>query len=368
MPEEHRPSTTPADPLLDLTRSTPPPAPSPGNSLFFGPDGLRAGWSLVVFFLLVGILSLPTIPIFRHQLAHQAAAAHTTGAPHPATIQAPQTLTQDGLLFAVLLLASFLISRIERRPLSAYGIGRTPGALRHLLTGLAWGALFLSLLVLALKAAHLLVFDGRLLHGADILRFAAEWAVVFLFVALFEEYFLRGYLQFTLSRGLSGIIGAISPTPLHDTLGFWIAAVLLSFVFGLSHSANPGESPIGLLTAGCVALVFAFSLWRTGSLWWAIGFHAAWDWAQSYLYGVADSGIMMQGHLLASHPLGRPNLSGGLTGPEGSIFVVPILALVAVIIWITLPQIPRPVPIARLHPAPGTAALTPSHPTSVSPP
>ena len=85
-------------------------------------------------------------------------------------------------------------------------------------------------------------------------------------------------------------------------------------------------------------MVFCFSLWRTGSLWWAIGFHTSWDWGQTFLYGVADSGLMVQHHLLATHPVGKPILSGGTTGPEGSIFILAVLALIAVIIFLTLPR------------------------------
>lgn len=84
--------------------------------------------------------------------------------------------------------------------------------------------------------------------------------------------------------------------------------------------------------------VFCLSLWRTGSLWWAIGFHASWDWAQSFLYGVADSGLIVQHHLLATHPVGKPILSGGATGPEGSIFILPVMAVVSCIIIFTLPR------------------------------
>ena len=122
------------------------------------------------------------------------------------------------------------------------------------------------------------------------------------------------------------------------TLGFWTAALLFSFLFGLGHKGIPGESPIGLLSAGLASMVFCLSLWRTGSLWWAIGFHASWDWAQSFLYGVADSGSMVKSHLLATHPVGKPLLSGGATGPEGSIFVLAILFLIVLIILFTLPR------------------------------
>ncbi|MGH7716143.1 MAG: CPBP family glutamic-type intramembrane protease, partial [Vulcanimicrobiaceae bacterium] len=97
--------------------------------------------------------------------------------------------------------------------------------------------------------------------------------------------------------------------------------------FGLLHAQNPGESPLGLVAAALVGLVFCFSIWLTGSLYWAIGMHAAWDWTQSYLFGVADSGLRMQGHLLQTHSAGNIWLSGGTTGPEGSVLVLVVLAL-----------------------------------------
>ena len=229
------------------------------------------------------------------------------------------------------------MSKIERRPNSVYGLGGRR-KLPLFFTGAAWGFACLSLLVGILWKSGLLVVDRRLLFGADILRYGALWLVGFLLVGLLEEYLTRGYIQYTLTRGLAGLYRAIFKTRHSEALGFATAALCFSILFGLGHSGNPGESPIGLLSAGSAGLVFCFSLWRTGSLWWAIGFHMTWDWAQSFLYGVADSGMMVQHHLLATHPVGKPILSGGTTGPEGSIFVVAVLALIAVIIAMTLPK------------------------------
>jgi hypothetical protein len=48
---------------------------------------------------------------------------------------------------------------------------------------------------------------------------------------------------------------------------------------------------------------------------------------------------MVQHHLLATHPVGKPILSGGATGPEGSIFIIAILALICLIIFFTLPRV-----------------------------
>jgi len=157
-------------------------------------------------------------------------------------------------------------------------------------------------------------------------------------LGVFQEYFSRGYLLFTITRGLAGVYGRLFKTSHRKALGFWTASLLTSVLFGLSHRGNPGESPIGLLCAGLVGVAFCLSLWRSGSLWWAIGFHTSWDWAESFVFGVADSGAMFEHHLLATHPLGNPLMSGGATGPEGSLFALPILAIVTLIIIFTFPR------------------------------
>jgi membrane protease YdiL (CAAX protease family) len=142
--------------------------------------------------------------------------------------------------------------------------------------------------------------------------------LVSLLVGIFEESLLRGYLQYTLSRGM----------------GFWWAALLLSVAFALWHISNGGESPLGLLVVGLGGFAFCLSLWYTKSLWWAVAFHAGWDWGQSYLYGTPDSGLLTKGHLLSSHPSGNPLWSGGATGPEGSLVILPLLIMMATGMWL----------------------------------
>jgi len=314
--------------------------PSGLRYVFFGADGLRAGWGILIFIAIMfatgfSIHFVQTM-IKRHHgvSASQSAAEAKAEAAKPMSPRAG--IIGEGSTFLVVMLATFVISRIERRRFGVYGLGGTR-RLPQFLAGLFWGLVCLSLLVGLLRWSGFLQFDARLLSGGTALRYGLIWAIGFLLVGLLEETLLRGYLQYTLARGLAGIYGAIFKDSRHrHAIGFWVAALVLSFVFGLGHGHNPGESPIGLLAAGLAGLVFCFALYRTGSLWWAIGIHTSWDWAQSFLYGVADSGLMVEGHLFATHPVGKPILSGGLTGPEGSIFVILVLALVAVIIRLTL--------------------------------
>ncbi len=303
------------------------------RKIFIGKDGLRAGWSLLIFIAIVAAIAF-CVNFVGHKLLHlPAPKAPKTGSEiSPAFI-----LIGDSVLFLVTLLATWVMSKIEQRPNSVYGLGGNR-KLPHFFAGLAWGVTCLSLLVLTLVKTGLLVIDSRLLFGSDVFRYGAIWLLGFLLVGLAEEYSTRGYLQYTLTRGLAGLYQWAFKTRHSAALGFWTSAVVLSILFGLGHGSNPGESPIGLLSAGLVAIVFCLSLWRTGSLWWAIGFHTSWDWGQSFFYGVADSGAMVQRHLLATHPVGKPILSGGATGPEGSIFIAAILALISLIIVFTLPR------------------------------
>ncbi len=314
-----------------------PPLLQPG--ILIGPEGLRAGWGLLLFVLLT---------VAGTSLAN--AAGHWLGLPSPrgpAGMLPGVTLLSRSLLLASVLFTTWVMSRIEGRPFTSFGLGG-PSPLRRLLQGAAWGLAALSLLVLLLWAAGALRFDRRLLSGRSLAIDALAWAAAFFAVALLEETLLRGYLQITLARGLGALFGTRLPPGRGRALGFWSTAVLLSVLFGAGHRGNAGESPLGLLSAALAGLVFCYSLWRSGSLWWAIGFHAAWDWAQSFLFGVADSGILSAGRLLATHPAGPVLLSGGTTGPEGSILVVPVLACVALAIrWTLAPQpADGPLPVA----------------------
>ncbi|MFZ0313887.1 MAG: CPBP family intramembrane glutamic endopeptidase [Candidatus Korobacteraceae bacterium] len=325
----------PHDATLIPTEPPPPPQPSTLHKIFVGKDGLRAGWSLLIY---LGILAVLVVAV--NLIGHKFFPRNPKLANDASVITIKVGFIQESIPIVLVLLVTWIMSKIERRPNSVYGLGGSR-KLPHFFAGLAWGVTCLSLLVLTLWKSGLLVIDRRLIFGGDVLRYGAIWLLGFLLVGVLEEYLTRGYLQYTLTRGLAGIYEWIFKTRHSGVLGFWTAAIIFSILFGLGHSSNPGESPIGLLAAGSAGLVFCLSLWRTGSLWWAIGFHCSWDWAQSFLYGVADSGLMVQHHLFATHPVGKPILSGGATGPEGSIFIIAILALVSLIIVVTLPQAPR---------------------------
>ncbi len=321
-----QPSTTPPKPTL--------------RRLFFGEEGLRAGWSVALFILLcipVGVIASFAVRQL-HLLPHVAKGQGIAATPR-------FTAVGDGLNFVVLAIAAIVVSLVERRT-APRGLARYGFSGKRMLPDLAYGLLVgvvaLSLLFVALLLSHGVAFDGIALHGTTALLSGTEWLGAFLAVGLFEEFFFRGFLQFTVARGAAAILRAINPENSHaKTQGFWIAAGLFSVIlFTVAHMGNSGENLFGIAGVALAGIVLVFSLWRTGTLWWAVGFHTSWDWAQSCLYGTPDSGNVAIGHILASHPVGPALISGGTAGPEGSVLLIPTLLLVALVIHLTLPRRP----------------------------
>ena len=286
-----------------------PPVEHGPNWVFFGKNGLRAGWSALLFVaIFVGLAFL--LNTIARLIMHRS--------PGPKGPVSPlMAIIAEVLSVAIMLVATWIMSRIERRKMAVYGYaGRA--RLQRFFCGFVWGFIALSALVTLLWQTHLLAFDSGHLNGIAAWKSGILWLVAFLLTGIFEESLLRGYLQYTLARGI----------------GFWWGAVLMSVLFGAMHGRNAGESPVGLFSAGAVGLVFCISLWYTGSLWWAIGFHASWDWAQTFFYGTPDSGMVARGHFLSEHPTGPLLWSGGPTGPEGSIYIVPLLIIMALAMWL----------------------------------
>jgi membrane protease YdiL (CAAX protease family) len=78
-------------------------------------------------------------------------------------------------------------------------------------------------------------------------------------------------------------------------------------------------------------LLLCLFLRRTGSLWCAVGFHLGYDWGQTFLYGVPNSGLLPSQNLLTASFSGPRWLTGGTVGPEASIFCPIVLAIVAIV-------------------------------------
>jgi hypothetical protein len=290
--------------------SPPPPPQRNVRGIFVADNGLiRAGWGIALFIAIFVAAAFSLSFLLRH-LIHP----HH---PHNPTMSPTFGIFSEGFQLLCIAIATAAMALIERKSLFAYGFKGAARTVRFF-SGLVWGFIAISALVFVLWKGHLLAFDGQLLHGAALLKYAVLWGFMFLLVGLSEESLLRGYVQYTMTRGI----------------GFWWGALLFSFLFGFAHGSNTGETPVGLVAAGAIGFVFCLSIWYTGSLWWAVGFHTAWDWGESYFYGTSDSGLIVQGHLFGEHPTGNLWWSGGPTGPEGSLLIIALILLIALCMWL----------------------------------
>jgi uncharacterized protein len=339
-----------------------PAAPEPWETrvllkILVGPEGLRAGWSVLLFILLFFIfLSMFGFVFFSLNLID--------GNDH---FTAKAAIFDELVTFLGLVAAAAVVALIERRPGNLLAFNLTgPRRVSHFVQGLFAGFAALSALVGALAWGGWLHFGPVALSGAQIFKYAALWGIAFLLVGCVEEGQFRCFLQFTLTRGINfwwalGMVGVIcmelmllgkgngfqgvyilallglAPCLLlHlnkvEGSNFWQAAWVSSTAFGLLHTGNNGENWFGIVAVGVIGFVFVVSVRVTGSAWWAIGCHAAWDWAETYFYGAADSGNVATGHYLTTTPAGSAFWSGGSDGPEGSVLVLGVMLLLLVML------------------------------------
>ena len=289
------------------------------NQILFGRAGLRAGWRALLFFagfsLFAALAEIALTLVTGHlPIVHGAGPTHQISAGLVMRGEFDSVVGMIGGFVAVLLICRqspreyFLVDRDWPRRISA---------------GAVFGFLALSALMAAIAGLHCAQIAGaRSLPLLAALGQAIWWAATFLMVALFEEGTFRCFLMRTLMHGLGGWLS--------EERVWWVAAVLSSLVFGGIHWSNHGESLIGISSAAAIGFIFCCTLRWTGSVWWAVGFHAAWDWAQTYFYGTPDSGLLPDTHWLTTTISGPARWTGGTTGPEGSLLILPLLVLVLI--------------------------------------
>lgn len=291
------------------------------HSIFVGPNGIRAGWRFALFVL-----------IFLAALAFFETAAVVVVRPVGRLLVAMQKqqteltpyalIASEAISLLALIVALFSMSRIEHRRIRDYGFSTVSGdAGRRFCEGIVWGMAMILAICTILKLEGHFTFGPIVLAPAAAIRYGLLWAIATLLVGFFEEGLFRGYSVLTLASGMS----------------FWPAAILMSALFGLSHLGDHGYTRIGVLTAALFGLIACFSLRRTGSLWLAIGYHAAFDFAETYLFSPPNGGIanISSTHLFASTISGPSWLNGGGTGVEGSVNGLAVFAIIFLLFnWI----------------------------------
>jgi membrane protease YdiL (CAAX protease family) len=275
----------------------------PLKKLFVGPNGIRAGWRLLIFnaaFMLVGVGMKALLgPVVGREPEWTAS--------HFLLIEA---VSVAGAALCVLLMAW-----IERRRFTDYGLGGARPCGRLFWEGSLWGLATIGTVVGLMALAGGYTVRGLALSGLEIVRSTLLWAAAFLVAGFMEELVFRGYELYTLASGIR----------------FWPAAVALSLLFGfyLHYAQKPNETLVDGLSVSLVALFFCFTLRRTGSLWFAIGWHWTFNLGSMFIFGFPNTGnqggLPIPGHLLDGVTKGPAALTGGPMGAEASLIIFPVL-------------------------------------------
>jgi membrane protease YdiL (CAAX protease family) len=268
--------------------------PRPGiTAVFLNADGLRAGWRLLLYAAIVAGFAtcLSMLWMFLLKTGH-------------GKFSITNLFLAEVVGFVAAFGAAVVMSFLEHRPIGAYGLPVSIAFGKLFWRGCLFGLAEISLLMALIYTFGGYAFGTLALHGTQIAHWALLWAICLLFVGLFEEFLFRGYSLFTLTSGA----------------GFWPAAVVLSLLFAAVHLQNSGEGLVGVAAVFVVGMLWCFTVRRTGTLWFAVGMHAAYDFGETYLYSVPDSGVLLPGHLSNATLHGPAWLTGGTVGPEASVF------------------------------------------------
>ena len=220
------------------------------------------------------------------------------------------------LLVALVCTAVFAL--YEGRRIDSYGlpVSKALGATtaEGALVGIAMsGTVAIGMYLLGGMQVHgLATSGGALAFGA------LAWLGTNVCVGIAEELLYRSYLLQTLWR----------------SIGFWPASIVIAVLFAADHYFfKTGENVWDVITLVSLSLLMCYSVLRTGTLWFAVGFHIAFDYMQLFVIGTPNGAQVPVGRLLDVSFQGPAWLTGGVLGTEASLLMYPLIALSWLYVW-----------------------------------
>ena len=177
-------------------------------------------------------------------------------------------------LFGGIWVVLFLNALIKKnRPLfKAYGIGCKGNNALNLLIGYLIGIGMNGLaILLAWMHGDIKMYFDRF----ELIPFLILFAAVFVQSAA-EEMVCRGFIYQRVLRTYRN--------------KFWLAVIINSVFFGLIHLGNDGVTVMAIVDLIVTGLLFSAMVYYFDSLWMAMAVHAGWNFTQSILAGLPNSG------------------------------------------------------------------------------
>jgi len=279
-------------------------------SIFIGPDGLRAGWRFLLFVLGIELtefyLRTPLLSLLTRRSALNLD-----------ELSAPALFIGEFVGFVTVLLVTGIAALLEHRRIDDYGLPVSQAFGRLFWKGALAGMLVVGFVAGAMMVTGAMKVHGLALEGTGLPWFGLLWLGANVLVGLNEEYLFRGYALRVLWRGA----------------GFWPAALITTAIFAGLHLSKPHENAMDIGMIFVLGLAICLSVQRTGTLWWAVGWHAAFDFGQFFLIGTHNGGQEPVGHLFEVSFPGPAWLNGGELGTEASVFMVPAAIATFIYVW-----------------------------------
>jgi len=219
---------------------------------------------------------------------------------------------QELALFIGTLICTWIFALYEGRRVDSYGL-----PVGMALSARTWEGALAGVAMAATVAVGMYLLGGMQIHGVAttgraLALAAVGWLIANICIGIAEEFWYRSYLLQTLWK----------------SLGFWPGALIIAALFAADHYFfKAGENIWDVITLVSLSLLMCYTVLRTGTLWFAVGFHVAFDYMQLFVIGTPNGSEIPVGRLLDVTFQGPAWLTGGVLGTEASFLMYPMIAL-----------------------------------------
>ena len=281
------------------------------RNLLLGADGkLRPIWRAILYFALGTFVAFPLLGFVIERIAEW--------------LQLSEGLAAGSLAlgecqnFLVALVCTGVFAFYERRRIDSYGLPVKRVFGWHTFEGAAAGIVMAAAVALGMIALGGMQIKGLAATGSALVLSALAWLGSNVCVGVAEEFWFRSYFQQTLWK----------------SIGFWPSASVIAVIFAAEHYFfKTGENIWDVITLVSLSLLMSYSMLRTGTLWFAVGFHISYDYMQLFVIGTPNGGRIPVGRLLDVSFNGSAWLTGGVLGAEASFLMYPAIVLLWLFVW-----------------------------------
>ncbi|HEY2835024.1 MAG TPA: CPBP family intramembrane glutamic endopeptidase [Rhizomicrobium sp.] len=226
-------------------------------------------------------------------------------------------ISEIGTFFVALVLTA-IFARYEGRRIDSYGLMLNRALKLPTLEGALAGVAMAGAVAIGMLALGGMQVKGWAPNPGGILFFALAWLLANICIGIGEEFYYRSYFLQALWK----------------SIGFWPGATLVALTFTADHYFfKQGENIWDVIALMSLSLLLSYSVLRTGTLWFAVGFHIAFDYMQLFVIGTPNGSLLPMGRLLDVRFDGPWWLTGGVLGTEASFLMYPAIALLWLYVW-----------------------------------